>query len=245
MVGEAFADQGGHVVGATFVGREDLEADAIDTDEGAALGELADRRHVGLLVLVTDEDTTEIGAAVGEEVLLHVAVLGVLGVGDDRAPDLALGERGAGQAPRLGRGHLHAGGRLDRPGADPARPGDALHQLPHVELGDLLRIAGAPVERQPGREVLGVEAGGAHDAHPRPRRDLRVELGIAPELDGARVDERAEAGVEQLTHLVDRTLHGLGPVPRVPSGRAPRRSTRCGCARGRAYARGRRRRRDR
>ena len=63
------------MVGATFVGREDLESDAIDTDEGAALGELADRRYVGLLVLVTDEDTTEIGAAVGEEVLLHVAVL--------------------------------------------------------------------------------------------------------------------------------------------------------------------------
>ena len=75
LVGEALADQGGHVVGATLVGREDLEPDAVDTDERAALGELADRRDVRLLVLVTDEDTTEVGAAVGEEVLLHVAVL--------------------------------------------------------------------------------------------------------------------------------------------------------------------------
>ena len=47
---------------ATLVGREDLEADAIDADEGAPLGELANRRHVGLLVLVTDEHATEIGA---------------------------------------------------------------------------------------------------------------------------------------------------------------------------------------
>ena len=95
LAGEALANQRGDVVGAPLVGRQDLEADAIDTHEGAALGQLANRRHIGLLVLVTDEDPTEIGAAVGEEVLLHVAVLGVLGVRDDREPDLALREPAA------------------------------------------------------------------------------------------------------------------------------------------------------
>ncbi len=51
--------------------------------------------------------------------------------------------------------------------------------------------------------------------HARARRDLGVELGIAAELDRARIDERAEPGVEQLAHLVDRALDGLGAVPRV------------------------------
>ena len=89
------------MVGAALVGREDLEPDAVDADERAALGELADRRDVGLLVLVTDEHTPEVGAAVGEEILLHVAVHRVLGVRDDGATDLALRDRGAGEAARL------------------------------------------------------------------------------------------------------------------------------------------------
>ena len=103
---------------------------------------------------------------------------------------------------------LEAGRRLDRAGAD-AGVTDAVGELAHVELGDLLRVAGPPVVRDPHRLVLGVEAGGAHDVHARPLGDLRVELRVAAELDGARVDEGAEAGVEQLGHLVDRVVDRL------------------------------------
>ena len=64
----------GDVVGPALVGRDDLEADAVDADERAPLGELADGRDIGLLVLMADQHATEVGAAVGEQVLLHVAV---------------------------------------------------------------------------------------------------------------------------------------------------------------------------
>ncbi len=100
---EALAHQRSDVVGAPLVGGDDLEPDAVDADERAAFGELADRRDVGLLVLVTDEHPPEVGAAVGEEILLHVAVPRVLGVRDDGAAHLVLRERSAGEAARLGR----------------------------------------------------------------------------------------------------------------------------------------------
>ena len=191
----ALADQGGDVVGAALVGGEDLEADAVDADERAALGELADRRDVGLLVLVADEHTTEVGAAVGEEVLLHVAVPRVLGVRDDRAarPRAARARRRSRHRDSA-RVTSRAGGRLDRAGADAAGAGDALGELLHVELGDLLGITRPPVDRQAPAEVLGVEAGGAHDAasptatrSPRRARDrARARSGTGRRTCGTR-----------------------------------------------------------
>ena len=80
------------VVGAALVGRDDLEPDAVDADERAAFGELADGRDVGLLVLMADEHTPEVGAAVGEESCCTSPWHGVLGVRDDRAADLTLGQ---------------------------------------------------------------------------------------------------------------------------------------------------------
>ena len=72
--GQAVVHERRHVVGAAVVGREQLEADPVDADERAALGELADRCDVVLLVLVPDQHPAEVGARAVEDVLLHVAV---------------------------------------------------------------------------------------------------------------------------------------------------------------------------
>src|SRR5439155_2661169 len=106
-------------------------------------------------------------------------------------------------------------GDLDHPRLDPGGA-DAVLDLVHVELGDLLRRAHGPIPRD--ADLLVVEAGRAHDLHARPLRDLGEELGVATEVDRARVDERAHAVVAQLLHALDGAGDARGAVPRPTGG---------------------------
>ena len=88
-----------------------------------------------------------------------------------------------------------AGRDLDHARVDPGRA-DAVLDLVEVVLRDLLFPALPPVVGDADGVMLHVEAGRADQLHAGALRNLGEQLGIASELDRARIDERADARVE-------------------------------------------------
>ena len=197
---------------AVVVGRQDLEPDPIDGDEGSARGDVDQLLRLLRLILVADHRAREVGAVLREHLLLDLGTDRVLAVGDDRQTRLARGD-GRGRHHRsLVLGDRVARRELDDPRPDAGRP-DPLLDLEQVQLGHLFRRAHAPVVRQAGFFL--VETGRAHDLHPRPLGDLCHQLGVAPHLDRARIDERLHAVLFELLHPLRRHRERIGARPRA------------------------------
>src|SRR5436305_2714424 len=136
LVGVARSDERHHLVGPLVVGSEQFVAAAVVADERAPLGNAAYVVHVGRLALVADEGAGQVGAVLGEDLLLHVAARRVLAVADDGQPGLCGGDgRGGDDLAVMLTGRV-AGRDLDAPRLD-AGLTDPVVDLVQVELGDL------------------------------------------------------------------------------------------------------------
>ena len=191
------------------VGMEQLEAEAVEAEVRAAVEHAQMVVQVARAVGVAHDDRMGRDALAGQDVELLDPHRALVGVGGDRHAGLAVGVRCGAQHHLLVRRDLvGAGGHLDDAGPD-AGLADPFGQLADEDVGHLLdAVAELRAELEVGGRalVLLVEPGGADDANPRRLRHLGHQLHVAPEVDGARIEERRETEVAQLEHAVDAPL---------------------------------------
>ena len=191
-------------------GIEHLQAEAVEADVGAAVGQGLLVGVVVAAVAVADDQAGGRQPLTRGDIDLVVPAGAVLGVGD---------QRHACRLGRLGRGgenlalivrHLAlAGGDLDHAAMD-AGGGDAVLDLPLEALGDLVHRHLVEGVGDPHR--LDVGAGGADQAHAALLRDFGDELDVAAQVHRARVDHRPNPVGMQLLEGVDRPLDGFGAL---------------------------------
>ena len=187
--------------------------EAVHPDRAAALHQPAEVVEVRRVAGVADHHAAQVHALRQEDALLLRTRAGLgIGVRHDRHAGLTVRQRDGAKLQLVVRGYLFLRRDLERARAHPA-VGDALLDVPHVQLDDALRRAPPEVARR-----TQVHPRRHDDLDPRALRDLLHRRDVSPEVDRGQVQDRPHAVVVRLVEhrdgVVDvcRAIEEMRPV---------------------------------